>query len=261
MTQHVYTFETGAASDRGRIRDINEDNWYADESCGVWLVADGMGGHTNGKLASFKIVESARSVGHAVSAPDLLARFTDRMFRANDELLAFSASRNNMVLGSTLVSILIFGNHFACVWAGDSRAYLVRSGEMRQVSRDHTEVQDLLDRGVISDEQARNWPRRNVITRAVGVFSDLELETVHGQVLDGDRFVLCSDGLTCHVGDHEIHGIVAEHGSQEACNRLVDLTLERGAKDNVTVVVARCTAARGQPTHALPMAGSFEGAT
>jgi protein phosphatase len=261
MTQQVYTFETGAASDRGRVRDINEDNWYADESCGVWLVADGMGGHTNGKLASFKIVESARSVGHAVSAPDLLSRFTDRMFRANDELLAFSASRDNMVLGSTMVSVLIFGSHFACVWAGDSRAYLVRGGDMHQVSRDHTEVQDLLDRGVINAEQANSWPRRNVITRAVGVFSDLELETIHGQVMDGDRFVLCSDGLTGHVNDEEIHEIVARHGSQEACNRLVDLTLERGAKDNVTVVVARCMAAKDIQPYASPMWGSFEGAS
>ena len=260
MTQHVFTFETGAASDRGRVRDINEDNWYADEGCGVWLVADGMGGHTNGKLASFKIVESARSVGHAVSAPDLLARFTDRMFRANDELLAFSASRNNTVLGSTLVSVLIFGNHYACVWAGDSRAYLVRNGEMQQVSRDHTEVQDLLDRGVIDAEQARTWPRRNVITRAVGVFNDLELDTTRGQVFDGDRFVLCSDGLTGHVQDGEIRDIVASHGSQDACNRLVELTLERGAKDNVTAVVARCNAAGGPKPFAAAMSGNFEGA-
>lgn len=260
MSQHVYTFETGAASDRGRVRDINEDNWYADESCGVWLVADGMGGHTNGKLASFKIVESARSVGHAASAPDLLARFTDRMLRANDDLLAFSASRNNTVLGSTLVSVLIFGNHFACVWAGDSRVYLVRDGELRQVSRDHTEVQDLLDRGVIDGEQARTWPRRNVITRAVGVFNDLELDRIHGQVLDGDRFVLCSDGLTGHIQDSEIQDIVASHGSQDACNRLVELTLERGAKDNVTVVIARCKVARELHHHAGPMSGNFEGA-
>lgn len=259
MTQHVYTFETGAASDKGCVRDINEDNWYADESCGVWLVADGMGGHTNGKLASFKIVESARSVGHAVSAPDLLARFTDRMFRANDELLAFSASRNNMVLGSTMVSILIFGSHFACVWAGDSRAYLIRNNEMHQVSRDHTEVQDLLDRGVIDAEQARTWPRRNVITRAVGVFSDLELDTIHGQVADGDRFILCSDGLTGHVNDHEIHEIVARYGSQEACNRLVELTIERGAKDNVTAVIARCMAGKAKKPFAMAMSGDHEG--
>lgn len=240
MSQHVFEFETGAASDRGRVRDKNEDSWYANSSYGVWLVADGMGGHTNGQMASRKIAECVATVGQPASAPDLLARFTDRIFRANDELVAFAESRDNVVLGSTLASILVFGNHYACVWAGDSRAYLVRGGQISLVSHDHTEVQDLVDRGLITKDEAKNYPRRNVITRAIGVSMDLELDTIHGQVFPDDRFVLCSDGLTGYVTDQEICDIVAANPSQEACNRLVELTLARGAADNVTVVIARC---------------------
>lgn len=239
MSNRAYRFETGAVSDPGLVRDVNEDNWFVDEANGIWLVADGMGGHANGKLASGKIVECARTVGVAVSAPDLLARFNDRMLRANDELLDISRA-DNAVLGSTLVAVLVFGNHFACMWAGDSRAYLVRDGKMHRISHDHTEVQELLDKKVIDAEQAKLWPRRNVITRAIGVFGDLVLDTIHGQVREGDKFLLCSDGLTGHVADSEIHETVLHHGPLDACRHLVALTLERGAKDNVTVIVAQC---------------------
>ena len=251
----MYRFETGAVSDPGLVRDANEDNWFVDEAKGIWLVADGMGGHTNGKLASSKIVECARTVGVAVSAPDLLARFNDRMLRANDELLDISKA-NNAVLGSTLVAVLVFGGHFACMWAGDSRAYLVRDGKMHQISRDHTEVQELLDKKIIDAEQARLWPRRNVITRAVGVFADLELDTIHGQVSEGDKFLLCSDGLTGHVADSEIYETVLHNGPLDACRHLVALTLERGAKDNVTVVVSQC-----QPLEPNTVTGARSGET
>ncbi len=242
MTHHMFRYDTGFVSDTGLVRQENEDNWFVDEDKGIWLVADGMGGHTNGKLASARIVECAKTVGAAVSAPDLLARFTDRMLRANRELLEVSES-TNAVLGSTMVGVLVFGGHFACTWAGDSRAYLLRDGNLHQISRDHTEVQELLDKGVIDPQQARNWPRRNVITRAIGVFPDLELDTIHGQVCEGDRFLLCSDGLTGHVGDEEIYDTVLNHAPMDACRRLVGLTLERGAKDNVTVVVWHCLSA------------------
>ncbi len=242
MMQKLFRFESGAQTDPGLVRDRNEDSWFVDEARGVWLVADGMGGHTNGALASNRVVECVRTIGAAVSAPDLLARFTDRLMRANAELVKISAGSNE-VLGSTFVALLVFGNHYACTWAGDSRAYLVRNGGIVQVSRDHTEVQELLDKGIITGEQAENWPRRNIITRAVGVFDDLELETVHGQVAEGDRFLLCSDGLTGHVGDEEIREAVSKFSPRDACRSLIELTLSRGARDNVTVVIAHCHAA------------------
>jgi protein phosphatase len=240
MNQHVFEFDTGVASDRGKVREVNEDSWYTNPASGLWLVADGMGGHTNGQLASQIIAKCAATVGLPASAPDLLARFTDRMHRANDDLVAYAQAHDNLVIGSTLVAILVFGNHYACVWAGDSRAYLVRGMRLVQVSNDHTEVQDLIERGLLTREEAKHYPRRNVITRAVGVDLDLELDTVHGQALAGDRFLLCSDGLTGYVSDDEICDVVSAYSPQEACERLIEMTLERGAGDNVTVVVTHC---------------------
>ena len=237
MSQHVFEFDTGVASDRGKVREVNEDSWYSNPAGGVWLVADGMGGHTNGQLASQIIAKCATTVGLPASAPDLLARFTDRMHRANEELVSYAHEHGNLVIGSTLVAILVFGNHYACVWAGDSRAYLVRGAQLVQVSNDHTEMQDLIERGLLSREEAKHYPRRNVITRAVGVDPDLELDAVHGQALAGDRFILCSDGLTGYVSDDEIRDVVSAHPPQDACERLVEMTLERGAGDNVTVIV------------------------
>lgn len=239
MTQHVFTYETGIATDPGKVREVNEDGSYASAEAGIWLIADGMGGHANGKLASGKIVEAAATIGRAASAPDLLARFHDRMLRTNREIQALS-SANGGVMGATVAAVLIYGNHCACVWSGDSRVYLMRGGTISQLSRDHTEVQGLVDQGLLTSEEARNWPRRNVITRAIGVFDDPEIETVHGKVLPGDRFVLCSDGLTGHVSDAEILDIADNFPPQDACDRLVGLTLSRGALDNVTVIIARC---------------------
>jgi len=240
MNPQPFEFDTAAASDVGKVREVNEDSWYTNPANGVWLVADGMGGHTNGQLASQVIAKCAATVGLPASAPDLLARFTDRMHRANEELVAFADAHGNLVIGSTLVAILVFGNHYACVWAGDSRAYLVRDRQIVQISNDHTEMQDLIERGLLSPQEAKTYPRRNVITRAVGVDPNLQLDTVHGQVQAGDRFLLCSDGLTGYVNDEEISDIVWAFSPQEACQRLIEMTLERGAADNVTVVITHC---------------------
>jgi serine/threonine protein phosphatase PrpC len=123
------------------------------------------------------------------------------------------------------------------VWAGDSRIYLYRRGQLFQLSRDHTEVQELLDRGAISPEEARTWPRRNVITRAIGVWEDLSLEMAHGQIQPDDKFLICSDGLIAHVSDDEIRDMLEGNPPEETCRSLIALTLARGGSDNVTVVV------------------------
>jgi protein phosphatase len=145
------------------------------------------------------------------------------------------------VIGATIAALLAWEGYYACVWSGDSRVYLVRHGAIQQVSRDHTEVAELVAEGLLSAEEARTWPRRNVITRAVGVRKDLDLEVVQGVLEKGDIFVICSDGLTAHVTDSEILDHAVANAPQGACDALVALTIERGATDNVTVVVARYT--------------------
>ena len=130
--------------------------------------------------------------------------------------------------------LLVYEQFFACVWAGDSRIYRIRQSKIEQLSVDHTEVQELVADGKLSEEEARPWPRRNVITRAIGTYDDLELELTNGTLDHGDIFVICSDGLTNHVEDREILALAKNNPPQRACDLLVELTLDRGGTDNVT---------------------------
>lgn len=241
--QPSFTFETGAATHVGKVRTLNEDRFIARADLGLWAVADGMGGHDAGDRASAGVVEALGSIGIAVSAADLLARFEDRIIAVNAELRAAARDHRVEVIGSTVAAVLAHGAHFACVWSGDSRVYRLRTGSLEQISRDHTEVQDLVDKGLLAADEARTWPRRNVITRAIGAADEADLECRQGTLMSGDVFVICSDGLTGHVEDREIARMAAHLGPQGACDELVALTLQRGATDNVTVVVVACRSA------------------
>lgn len=235
--------ETGFATHVGKVRRENEDRYFVAPEVGVFAVADGMGGHEGGALASATVVDALASIGSAVSAADLLARLEDRVVRANAALWSISSKRQK-VIGSTVAVLLTFEDHFACVWSGDSRIYLVRGGAITQISRDHTEARDLVDRGILTSTEARSWPRRNVITRAVGVRPEPELELENGMLEAGDTFVICSDGLMGHVPDAEILAVTSKNAPQAACDALLALTLQRGAVDNVTLVIVRCVSAR-----------------
>lgn len=240
MSMANFTFETGAATHEGCVRNHNEDNYLTEPGSGVWVVADGMGGHQAGDFASEAIVNSVGTVGIPTSAPDLQARFSDRIMRANREILRQSERLHGATVGATMVGLLSYEHHFACVWCGDSRVYLLRDGELSQITVDHTEVQELLASGSITAEQAENWPRKNVITRAIGVSDPPETDEKYGSLRSGDTFLLCSDGLTEHVKDPEIAEVLRNQPPQKACDSLIETTLSRGAKDNVTIVVAKC---------------------
>lgn len=239
MIGKTFTFETGAVSHTGFARDHNEDSYHSEPASGLWVVADGMGGHEGGEFASGAIVDHMQSIGRPSSAPDLQARFVDRLTKAN-ELIHDRGQANGATIGSTVVALLVFQEHFACVWSGDSRVYLVRDGALSQMSRDHTEANELLDRGVISAEDAENWPRKNVITRAVGVAADVALDHKYGELQARDTFVLCSDGLNAHVTDQEILDVATPSMTpQRICDKLLDMVLDRGASDNTTIMAVR----------------------
>ncbi|MDG1281327.1 MAG: protein phosphatase 2C domain-containing protein [Pseudorhodobacter sp.] len=240
MHQVKFRFDTGAATHEGRVRDHNEDSYLARPASGLWLVADGMGGHEAGDFASRTIADSAQWTGVPSSALDLKERFIDRLLIAHDDIRAQSRKLNGATVGATLVALLAFEKHFACIWSGDSRIYLLRDGKLQQMTIDHTEAQELLREGAITEEEAENWPRKNVITRAIGVSETPETDENYGILHVGDVFLLCSDGLTGHVTDEEIARHLVKSGSQHVCDKLIELTLSRGAKDNVTVLVVRC---------------------
>jgi protein phosphatase len=232
-------FRSGAATHVGKVRQHNEDSFLVLSKSGVWAVADGMGGHAAGDVASRTVVEELGRISEPSSVSGLLASFEERVVAANDRLKELSASRGWVTIGTTVAALLIYEEVFACVWAGDSRIYRARKSRIEQLSVDHTEVQQLVESGTITAEEARSWPGRNVITRAIGAEDSPELEMLHGTLEPGDAFVLCSDGLTNHVSDQEILAAVLRCSPQAACDDLIGLTLSRGASDNVTVVVVR----------------------
>lgn len=252
LSRATAPFDTGAISHVGRVRSANEDNLVVRPEFGVWAVADGMGGHENGALASATVAAAIERIGVTQSAPELLARLEDGVLQANAELRQRIADNGGAPMGSTLAVLLVHDRHFACVWSGDSRIYLIRAGQITQISRDHTEVQDMVERGVLTPAEAKNSPRRHVITRAIGVHDLPELDLDTGEIESEDVFVLCSDGLTEHVDDDEILRAVDDAGAQQACNALLALTLQRGARDNVTVIIVRYHQGKSQDTHWMP---------
>lgn len=239
MRQERRKFDSGAATDVGKVRAENEDSYFVHPERGVFAVADGMGGHEAGAFASETVVEALRSIGEPTSVNALVSQCREKLGKANRRLLEVADARGGCVIGATVAALLTYEGYYACVWSGDSRIYLVRQGRIQQISRDHTEVAELVAEGLLSEAEAKVWPRRNVITRAVGVRSELELEISQGILEKGDIFILCSDGLTAHVSDREILDHALTKAPQGACDALVALTIERGATDNVTVVAAR----------------------
>ena len=239
----AYLYRTGSVSDVGRVRTLNEDCILVRPDIGLWAVADGMGGHGGGDVASQAVVAALAALPPQPSAAALLAEFEARIVRVNGDLRDLARARGEAIVGTTLAAVLVHGPHFACVWCGDSRVYLLREGELEQISRDHSEVQDLLDSGVLDEDEAKAWPRRTVVTRALGVADQPQLDIVDGPALAGDRFLLCSDGLTGHVDNLEIAALLAVPDPQKACDDLLALTLQRGASDNVSLIVVSCVAA------------------
>jgi len=246
MHDSLLRFHTGAATHVGKVRQRNEDSYLARPDVGLWAVADGMGGLEAGDVASRTVIDALKTIERPSSAAELLTWCEQRMVMANSALNDIGRQRGG-VIGTTIAVLLAYDSRFACVWSGDSRIYLVRDRAIVLQSRDHTEVQELVAEGLLKPEEARTWPRRNVVTRAIGVHDDPELEIADGVLQAGDAFVLCSDGLTSHVEDGEILQEVMANASQRACDALVDLTLARGATDNVTVVVARYEPNGGLP--------------
>ncbi len=240
----TFHFVSGAATHVGCVRKLNEDAYVDRTDLGLWGVADGMGGHDAGDHASQATVAALGRVPPPPSAPILLATVKAALVEANQELRQEAAGRGpGRIIASTVVTLLTFGEHYACVWAGDSRLYLLRGEELRQVSRDHSHVQELVETQLLSPEEARNHPLGNVVTRAIGAADELDLESRHDRLRDGDLFLLCSDGLCKAVEDDEIRAILMREPLFDAPYALIESAIERRASDNVTVVAVQCRAA------------------
>ena len=227
--------ESWAKSHEGRVRDHNEDSFCAKEGQGLWAVADGMGGHEGGEWASAKLIEKLDEIEAGGDLDAAAERVAEAIRRANRAIL-HEAGRRRRQMGSTIVTLLVQDQRYAVLWVGDSRAYLLRGGELRQLSRDHSQVQEMVERGILSAQDAVGHPMGHILSRAVGVREEVQIDKVTGDVQPGDIFLLCSDGLHGYVPEQEIARLLARGSPEEAPDELVELTLANGAPDNVTVV-------------------------
>lgn len=229
-----------SASDVGTVRTVNEDAVLERPEIGLWAVADGMGGHDAGNVASRMIVESLSELQKMETLNDSVTAVEHCIHSANQRLLEYSEIMlDGRIVGSTFVGMLIHGQVGVCLWMGDSRLYRYRGQEMVQLSRDHSQVSELLQAGAITEEEAINHPESNVITRAVGTSEDPYIDLDVFDVQIGDAFLLCSDGLYNAVDKMTI----AQHLNSEDPNTmvtaLIDSALANGASDNVSVVVIK----------------------
>lgn len=231
------TFRSFGLSDVGLVRQRNEDAFLDRPDLGLWAVADGMGGHDAGDEASAAIVAALERIAPPADLEDFVDEVKKQLTLVDRDLRTRAASLGPLAtVASTAVALLVYGGDFACVWAGDSRLYLLRDGELRQVSTDHSRVQELIDSGLLSPEDAAAHPEAHVVTQAIGG-GLLAFGTRVGIVRPGDVFLLCSDGLTNVLADNEIARELGGVAPQPAAGRLRDLVLAGGAPDNVTVVV------------------------
>lgn len=223
-------------SEKGQVRDNNEDSCFADGR--VFVVADGMGGHRGGEVASSTAIEVFLDFERDNRDLDPLDRIREGILSANLEL--YSRARGDPGLegmGTTFTCALL--EEEVCLGhVGDSRAYLWRDGELTLLTRDHSLVERMVREGHITRPEARNHPQRNIILRALGVSDELEVDLDSYAALPEDRLLLCSDGLTGSLEDEEINNIITEVADPERCCRhLVDAANDRGGFDNITVVL------------------------
>ena len=231
-------FDCVARTHVGLRRKVNEDSMLARTERGYWAVADGMGGHDAGDVASAKVTQALQTLPIVYGLDELTGTIVSALKKVNQELIALAGSAEGQrTIGSTVVGIAVAAGQFRCFWAGDSRAYRIRGGEIMQLSRDHSLVQSLIDAGMVDPKEAHLHPNANVITRAVGVTPDLEIDIASGDAIPGDRFVLASDGLTRLVTDDELAAELASKSPEAAAEALIETVLSRGAPDNVTLII------------------------
>lgn len=233
-------WDAGGLTNTGRVRRVNEDAFLVHPRTTLWLVADGMGGHAKGDVASGNIVRAFTGL----EVPEALSASVDRIEQTlidlNTEFRTLADfGRAGVTIGSTVVVLLARQSFVLFLWVGDSRLYRSRGGQLEQLTQDHSQVEEMITEGLLRPEDAESHPAANVVTRAVGAADELYVDMDYRVAADGDRFLLCSDGVTKELPDTEIAAILAQEGDAATLARqLVTRALSKGARDNITAVVA-----------------------
>ena len=238
-----YVYLTGNATDTGRERAENQDYFgaYEDTPYGdLWVVCDGMGGAAGGRIASVIAVEAVREAMTTPGQKDEVSALLAGVSSANEKVFRRAQAEATLDgMGTTLVALLLHRGKAFVAHVGDSRAYHIRNGRLQQVTRDHTMVQEMLDDGVLTEEQASTHPDGHIITRSVGIASQVKVDVDLSdfEVAPEDRWILCTDGLTGMVSDEVIRSIAGDLSPSRACRTMVTLANEAGGSDNITVQV------------------------
>ncbi len=236
-------FYSSEYSHPGHHRRENEDAVYSDVRSGLWCVADGMGGHQQGRMASQFLVDMVAVLPASYSLDVRVEALETKIFSLNEQLvnkakqLSVDSLGKKQIIGCTFVILLSDGVNCTCLWAGDSRLYLLRANNLYQISDDHTVVNDLLARGVITPEQSVDHPQAHVVTRALGASAQVKLEKKTFQLNVNDRYLLCSDGLHNELEAKDISSALAMPQSSQSCRVLMDKVLQGDARDNLTACV------------------------
>ena len=232
-------FDCASRTHPGLKRKVNEDSILVRTDRGFWAVADGMGGHEAGDVASAKVVEALSLVPPHSAMESFVEDSISALQTANTDLIRLARSTQRpRTIGTTIVGLVVAQDRFGCFWAGDSRAYRIRDGEIAQLTRDHSLVQGLVDAGMLDPAEAEDHPNANVVTRAVGASETLEVDTSTGDARAGDIFLLASDGLTRVVTEDEIYSELSAP-IEAAADNLLQTVLSRGAPDNVSLILVR----------------------
>jgi serine/threonine protein phosphatase PrpC len=226
---------------------VNEDAYLSRPDVGLWVVADGMGGHTRGDVASKLVIDAFRALEPADTMDEYVNLARSLLDKVHLEVKQEAADQGpDVVMGTTVVVFVCCRSEYACLWAGDSRGYLLRGDRLQQLTHDHNQLQEMIDRGEV-DPSVRSHPGASRITRAVGASQRLLVDENRGTLCDRDTVLLCSDGLNLEVEDAELAAILDDYDYAEASQELLDVTLERGARDNVTLAVIRFEETTGAP--------------
>jgi serine/threonine protein phosphatase PrpC len=224
----------------GRVRSVNEDSILALPDQKIWVVSDGMGGHTAGDFASQAVVDAVASVSADLPAADRMQALRAAVARAHDVIRA-EADRRGTTVGATVVALMLAEEHFVAFWAGDSRLYRFRNGGIELLTTDHSVVAELVTSGEMTWDEVEALPQSNAITRAAGVGETLTLDKIRGDIVSGDRFLLCSDGLNKYAGFEALRRAVTGAPIETVSEKLVQMALDGGGGDNISVIVVDVT--------------------
>ncbi len=235
--------EFGFKSDTGRQRQINQDAFFVMPEAGIFLLADGVGGHSSGELASRTTMADMASfirenpIPEGVDDDDLIDYFLSLICGVNDHVREIAGKDETRGMATTLLMLYIHLDTAYVINVGDSRAYLIRDGDILQITEDHTFVNDLVRKGILSAAQARNHPDRNMITRAIGAEKTVIPDFYMFKIYSNDIILMCSDGLYNEVTEQEMRRmLLTSNTMREACSKLVDAANDHAGRDNITVV-------------------------